>query len=57
LGAWSRADHYAADLQIGEKYKKGRESWEVGLREFLDGRFRGMFWKNVQIDFLEFFKR
>jgi hypothetical protein len=40
-----------------KKYKKGRESWEGGLREFLDGRFRGMFWKNVQIDFLEFFKR
>jgi hypothetical protein len=22
LGAWSRADHYAADLQIGEKIQK-----------------------------------
>jgi hypothetical protein len=39
------------------KYKKGRESWQSGLHEFLDGRFWGMFWKNVQTDFLDFFKR
>jgi hypothetical protein len=30
-----------------KKYKKGRECWEGGLREFLDGRFWGMFWKNI----------
>jgi hypothetical protein len=27
------------------KYKKGRECWEGGLREFLDGRFWGCFGK------------